>query len=157
MKIGDVDLNNIKVSIFDFDETLAIHKDKDFTKYIAKYVDDSVNKTKNEIVIEAAPVIANKVINVCVIVAIFIILRLLLILLTFVADIITSLPLIKQFNEAGGVLYGIIKALLIIYVILAILFFIVYTTGNSTIADAIANSYVTKIFYNHNLLLNILF
>ena len=33
MKIGDVDLNNIKVSIFDFDETLAIHKDKDFTKH----------------------------------------------------------------------------------------------------------------------------
>ena len=33
MKLGDVDLNNIKVSIFDFDETLAIHKDKDFTKH----------------------------------------------------------------------------------------------------------------------------
>lgn len=33
MKLGDVDLNNIKVSIFDFDETLAIHKDKNFTKH----------------------------------------------------------------------------------------------------------------------------
>jgi len=30
MKLGDVDLNNIKVSIFDFDETLAIHKDNKF-------------------------------------------------------------------------------------------------------------------------------
>ena len=33
MKLDNVDLNNIKVAVFDFDETLAIHKDKDFTKH----------------------------------------------------------------------------------------------------------------------------
>ena len=31
-KKANLDLNNIKVAIFDFDDTLAIHKDKDFTK-----------------------------------------------------------------------------------------------------------------------------
>lgn len=36
MKLNDVDLNDIKVTIFDFDETLAIHKDKDFTKHVVK-------------------------------------------------------------------------------------------------------------------------
>ena len=34
MKLGDVDLNNIKVSIFDFDETLAIHKDKKISQLL---------------------------------------------------------------------------------------------------------------------------
>ena len=33
MRIDNIDLNNIKVAIFDFDDTLAIHKDKDFIKY----------------------------------------------------------------------------------------------------------------------------
>lgn len=33
MKLDNVDLNSIKVAVFDFDETLAIHKDKDFTKH----------------------------------------------------------------------------------------------------------------------------
>lgn len=33
MKLDNVNLDNIKVAIFDFDETLAIHKDKDFTKH----------------------------------------------------------------------------------------------------------------------------
>lgn len=33
MKLKDIDLNSIKVVIFDFDETLAIHKDKDFSKH----------------------------------------------------------------------------------------------------------------------------
>lgn len=30
MKIENINLDNVKVAIFDFDDTLAIHKDKDF-------------------------------------------------------------------------------------------------------------------------------
>lgn len=153
--------NNIERAIIENFTTENMETEEDegkgFTKYIEKYVDDSVNKTKNEIVIEAAGVISVKVINICAIIGIFIIARIALILLTFVADVITELPILKQFNEAGGIIYGIIKALLIIYVISAILFFIVYTTGNVEISDAIANSFITKFFYNHNLLLTIIF
>ncbi|MEG2511471.1 MAG: hypothetical protein RSB00_03820 [Bacilli bacterium] len=32
MKIGNINLENTKVVIFDFDDTLAIHKDKEFNK-----------------------------------------------------------------------------------------------------------------------------
>lgn len=132
-------------------------EDNGFMKYIEKYVDDTVNKTKNEIVVEAAGTIAVKVINIGVILGIFIIARIVLILLTFITDIITELPILKQFNAVGGLLYGVIKSLLIIYAILAIAFFIVYVTGNTTIAEAISSSFVTKFFYNNNLLLTILF
>ena len=131
--------------------------DSGFMKYIEQYVDDTVNKTKNEIVTEAAGTIAVKVINIGVIILIFVVARLILILLTFITDLITELPIIKQFNDVGGVLYGIVKALLIIYVILAIAFFIVYVTGNTTISEAISSSYITKFFYNNNILLNIIF
>ena len=131
--------------------------DSGFMKYIEQYVDDTVNKTKNEIVTEAAGVIAVKVINIGVIILIFIISRLVLILLTFITDLITELPIIKQFNDIGGILYGVIKALLIIYIILAIAFFIIYVTGNITISEAISNSYITKFFYNNNIILNIIF
>lgn len=100
---------------------------------------------------------AVKIINVAVLIGIFLLVRVVLLLLTFISDIITSLPILKQFNDVGGVLYGAIKALLIIYIILTIVFFIMCYTSNSTIADAINSSYVTKFFYEHNLLLNILF
>ncbi len=33
MKIENINLDNIKVVIFDFDDTLAVHKDKDFCKH----------------------------------------------------------------------------------------------------------------------------
>ena len=139
------------------EETTEETEDNGFMKYIEKYVEDPINKTKNEIVIEASGVIATKLIDIIAMVLIFIVARLVLILLTFVTDMITSLPILKQFNELGGILYGLIKALLIIYVLLAIAFFIVYTTGSTGLADAIANSFITKFFYNNNLLLSILF
>lgn len=139
------------------EETTEETEDNGFMKYIEKYVEDPVNKTKNEIVIEASGVIATKLIDIIAMVSIFIVARLVLILLTFVTDMITSLPILKQFNELGGILYGLIKALLIIYVLLAIAFFIVYTIGSTGLADAIANSFITKFFYNNNLLLSILF
>lgn len=125
--------------------------------YLEKYVDNAINKTTNEVVMESAETLAIKFINIGVMIAIFLIVRVVLLMLTFISDLITSLPILKQFNEVGGVLYGVIRALLIIYVILAIAFFVVSMTGNATISDAISSSYITKFFYDHNLLLTILF
>ena len=125
--------------------------------YLEKYVDDAVNKTQNEIVYATAGTMAVRFINIAVILIIFLVTRIALLLLTFVSDIITSLPILKQFNEVGGILYGIIKALLIVYAILAIAFFIVCVTGNSAISEAISGSYITKFFYEHNLILKFLF
>ena len=116
-----------------------------------------MDKTQNEIVYETAGTMAVRIVNIAVILIIFLIVRIALLLLTFISDIITSLPILKQFNEVGGVLYGVVKGLLIIYVLLTIVFFVVYVTGNTTISEAIANSFITKFFYDHNLLLNILF
>lgn len=51
MKIEDINLDNIKVVIFDFDDTLAIHKDKDFSKHRResedKYLGYYLNAYKN--------------------------------------------------------------------------------------------------------------
>ena len=131
--------------------------DKGMMKYMQSYVDDAVNKTKNEIVIEASEVVSIKIINICVFLGIFIVVRILAFLLTIIADLIMSLPILKQFNKIGGIIYGIIKALIIIYIILAIIFAITYITGNTTVSKAISESYITKIFYNNNILLNLVF
>lgn len=125
--------------------------------YLEKYVDDAVNKTQNEIVYATAGTMAIRIVNIAVILIIFLVVRVALMMLTFISDIITSLPILKQFNEVGGVLYGVVKALIIIYIVLTIVFFIVYATGNVTISGAIDSSFITKFFYNHNLLLKIIF
>ena len=43
MKLKNVNLNNIKLVIFDFDETLAIHKDSDFTKHRSETEENFIN------------------------------------------------------------------------------------------------------------------
>ena len=51
MKIKNINLENIKVVIFDFDDTLAIHKDKDYCNHRKenedKYLDYYLNAYKN--------------------------------------------------------------------------------------------------------------
>lgn len=131
--------------------------DKGMMKYMQSYVDDAVNKTKNEIVIESAEVVSNKIINICAFLCVFVVARILAFLLTIIADLIMSLPILKQFNKAGGIVYGIIKALLIIYVILAIIFVLTYITGNTSVSEIISKSCITKIFYNNNILLGLIF
>lgn len=153
----DENIENTIIENFSAETDEEEDTDNGFMKYMEKYVNDSINKTRNQIVLEASNVIATKVINICVFLGIFIIARIVLILLTFIADIIMSLPILKQFNKAGGIIYGLIKALLIIYVILAIIFFIIYVSGNTTLSNAISSSYITKFFYNNNLLLNLIF
>ena len=43
MKLNDINLNDIKVVIFDFDDTLAIHKDKDFSKHRSESEENFLN------------------------------------------------------------------------------------------------------------------
>lgn len=124
--------------------------------YLETEVENIANGTQNEAGYVVASVMAEKTINLVVFIVIFTAVRVALFALTFVADAITSLPILKQLDDVGGILYGLIKALLIIYVVLAVVSVIVSFTANTTISDAITSSYVTKFFYNNNLILNIL-
>ena len=125
--------------------------------YLETEVGNAINDTKNEVVYESANAMAEKIINLIAFIAIFTIVRVVLFALTFVADAITSLPILKQIDDIGGILYGLVKALLIIYLVLAIVSLIVSFTASTAVSDAIASSYVTKFFYNNNVLLNLVF
>ena len=165
-------VTNLIVENTEFDETLQNTIVDTFTpegadggqvryvgilSYLETEIGNAVNETQNEVVYETANAMAEKIINLIVFIVIFTAVRVALFALTFVADAITSLPILKQLDDVGGVIYGLAKALLIIYAVLAIVSLVVGFTTNTTISDAITNSFVTKFFYNNNLLLNILF
>ncbi len=122
-----------------------------------KYIDNAVAEGQNNVVENVAPVIAERVISIGTMIILFIATRLVLILLTLVSNVITNLPIIKQFNELGGVIYGIVRGLIVIYALLAIAFFIVSMSSNINITNAIDSSFITKFMYSHNILLNIIF
>ena len=125
--------------------------------YLETEVGNAINETKTEVVHETAGAMAEKIINLIVFIVIFTVVRVALFALTFVADAITSLPILKQLDDVGGILYGLVKALLIIYLLLAIVSLIVSFTASTEISNVIASSYITKFFYDNNVLLNLVF
>ena len=104
-----------------------------------------------------ARVVSEKAIAIAVSLILFILIRLLLILLNFLISGITSLPIIKQFNKLGGIVYGAIVGIFIIYLILAIMFFVISVNNTGTIAKTIDTSIISKSLYSNNILLNIIF
>ena len=124
--------------------------------YLETEVGNAVNQTQNEVVYESAHAIAVKIINLIVFIVLFIAVRVILFALTFVADAITSLPILKQIDDIGGILYGLIKSLLIVYAVLAVASLLITLTASTAISDLITSSYITKFFYENNIILNIL-
>ena len=132
-------------------------ENQNFLDNMQEYVDNTVTQAQNEIVESAAKEISVRLINIVVIVGLFIITRLALIVLVLISDVITSLPIIKQFNKLGGIIYGVVRGLAVIYLVLAIVFLIVSTTANNSIVNTIEGSIITEFMYKNNILLNIIF
>mgnify|MGYP004568081143 FL=1 len=132
-------------------------EDGTLNKYIEEYVTKSVDNTKNEIVKSTATIIAEKIIGIVVMIALFVITRILLIFAKAIINGIANLPIIKQFNELGGLLYGILRGLVIVYGILTIMFIVISMNNNGVLANAIDTSIISKILYENNIILNIIF
>ena len=125
-------------------------------EYINETVKNTVNETKQNVVNTAAEGISQVTINVIVAVLLFVIARVALIFVSALSKIITDLPIIKQFDKVGGIAYGAIKALIIIFVIFAVISLVSPLIEETGIVTLIDKSFVGSILYNNNLLLKII-
>ena len=127
------------------------------TDYINKVIEDAADDAKTAVVETAARDVAISIINLGVVIVVYIIARIILIFVKGIASLITKLPVIKQFDKLGGIIFGLLKALVIIYVILAIISFVSPIITDSGVIDAINQSFIGKGMYNNNILLEIVF
>lgn len=100
--------------------------------------------------------IAAIVINITVAIILFVGTKFALMFVKVLADVIGKIPLIKQFNKAGGIIYGIFSGIVRVYVILAIISIIVPVITDSSLIQAINNSILGNSMYNNNILLKII-
>lgn len=127
-----------------------------FTNLINQKVEEAANQAKEGIVDSAAREVTITIIKAGTWIALFIIARLLFILLKFVTALIAKLPVIKQCDKLGGIIYGLVEGLIITYVALAIISFVTPMT-KGTLAENINKSYIGSFMYQNNILLNIIF
>ena len=104
---------------------------------------------------EISNAFAIKLIEVCVLLLLYIVIKIALRFILALTDIITKLPLIKQINKLGGTIYGVVKGVIMVYVILGVIY-LVAPIMNKNVSSAINNSFITKNLYNNNIILKII-
>lgn len=125
--------------------------------YINDIVQNTVNDSKDAIVKTVARDLTLNIINIIVILGLFIITRILLIFAKVLFEAISEIPVIKQFNEIGGTIYGILRGIIIILIILAIISLILPMIDKIGILEMINSSFIGGLLYNNNIILKILF
>ena len=155
--------DSLKTSIEQFitEKTSTPEEKSSLPQVIVDYIDEtmaqSVNEAKEVAIENTAQSVTNLIVNAGVWIAVFIIARILLIFIKFITALIAKLPVIKQFDKLGGILYGILEAFVILYVLLAIISFIAPMINNAEFIDALNKSFIGSMLYNKNILLKILF
>lgn len=126
-------------------------------EYINKTVEEAGNDAKESIADATARNVAIIIINAGVWIGLFLIARIILLFVKGLANLITKLPVIKQFDKLGGIIYGMIEGVVIIYGILAILSFVSPLVNGLGVVDAVQKSFIGSVMYNNNLLLKLIF
>ena len=83
--------------------------------------------------------------------------RVILVLISLFAKILTDLPVIKQVDKLGGLAYGAIEGIVIVYAVLAVISLTSVIWANNAVVTAIAKSSLGEMLYNNNIILNLLF
>lgn len=164
--VSNIIINNTEIddkirekilSVNNYDEESENTNDKneeDKETFIEKYIESKIaeasKEAKKTAVESIADMISIKATEIITGLVLFIIIRIALILLGFLTETLSNIPIIKQFNEVGGIIYGLAKSVIIIYLILTIIFIISTMKENSVVTEAINNSYITKLLYENN-------
>ena len=75
---------------------------------------------------------------------------------TALANLVSKLPILNQFNKLGGVIYGILRGLLIVYIILLLVNLSGEIEPQNVVYTSVQDSYIGKMM-NENNILDILF
>lgn len=145
-------IENVNKKYKGTDKSLNSVGNDNATSKINELGENILENAKTNLVEQTAKSLSYNIIHIGVIILIFLLTRIILMFITVLADIISKLPIIKQFNKLGGILYGVIIGFTIISVILWIINFVDKTKPDNNIKNTIDNTIVTKIIYNNNIL-----
>ena len=107
-------------------------------------ITDNIEKN---ILPEQARNISKNVVYAVTAIVLFIVVKIILSIIISLMDFVANLPILKQFNEIGGIVYGVVRGILIICV--CILLIGVYSKINpsNSLKNKVQDSYLTKLVY----------
>ena len=111
---------------------------------------------QNNMLPETARTISINIIQGAVILILYVIIRIILRFVTALANLVAKLPILNQFNKLGGVIYGILRGLLIVYILLLLVNVSGEIDAKNKVYTTVEESYIGKMM-NENNILSVLF
>ena len=119
-------------------------------------IENETTDARNKIVEETAKTTTTTIINIGSGIIVFIVARILLVIVSLFAKTITNLPIISQIDKIGGLAYGAVEGMLVIYIVLGLISLTSLIWANNAVVTAVTKSTIGSILYNNNIILNIL-
>lgn len=151
-------VSNLIINVTSVDETLQniiLEKSSEILKNNneeEKLTNQILEQAKKDMLPETSRDLVIQIINVCVMVILFIAIKLLLRFISAVANKVSKLPIINQLNKSGGIVYGILRGLIIVYVGLILISFVGKINSDNILYTSINQSNIGKIMYENNVL-----
>ena len=130
-------------------ELLGTEDENDYTASI-------IEQTKNNAVENTAKDVSIQIINIGVIAILYFGIKFALRFVTAIANKVANLPIINKFNKAGGIIYGIIRGLVIVYTGLLLISFVGKVNPKNFVYKSVEQSNISKMMYDNNIY-NVLF
>ena len=96
---------------------------------------------------QQAEKIAREIIYAVTAILLFILVKIALSVVITLLGFVANLPILKQFNEVGGLAYGILRGIIIVFVIAVIMGVVAKINPESSINENMQNSFITKNIY----------
>ena len=156
-EIGNNIKETIKQNIPMSEDEIDLEASSILPEQMRNYINEQVqnaNTAKDEAIETVSTQLATEIVNVISFVGIFIIVKLALIIVKVVSRIITKLPVLKQIDHLGGAIVGGIQGIVVVYFIFAIISTMSPVFANTKVLEYINDSYVGKMMYNNNIIMN---
>lgn len=149
-------IGNLIINTTSIDESIEDSIYNKVTEMIQKddnneLTSDLIESAKQGMLPEASRELAINVVYGGTLIILFVIIRIALIFVSALANLIAKLPIIKQFNELGGAIYGLLRGAIILYAILLIISFVGELSPKNMATQAINESTIGKIMYENNI------
>lgn len=118
-------------------------------KYIQDASDNAVSQVKEEVLPEQARNIAVNVVYGATALILFIVSKIVLSIVISLANAVASLPILKQFNEVGGLLYGLVRGAIISFVLILVIGTIAKLNPNGSLSKNVESTYLLKEVYDN--------
>lgn len=125
--------------------------------FLGEEVGQMIETASGDLVASVSNEISYKIISGVVFLVLFAVIRLALYVLKNYVDFLANLPFIRLINSSGGMIYGVIKGFLLVYVILAIISLMMPMISDTIVIQAINEAFIGSKMFKFNIILNVIF